>query len=148
MREFSVWRVVLAAVMITGIANPVRAEDVRQAIADVSGQWAARFNAGDATQLAALYAGDAVVFPPSGVRLSGGQILDYWQSILANGVRGYRLEDAEVTGDDRFAIQTGQWHAMVPGEGGYSVSGHALHVFEHQTDGTWKLYVQMWTTER
>jgi ketosteroid isomerase-like protein len=53
-----------------------------------------------------------------------------------------------VTGDDRFAIQTGQWHATVPGDGGSSLSGHLLNVFERQSDGTWKLQAQMWTPGR
>ena len=122
MTRLQAWRTLLAValiagtgvliagtgVLIAGTAIPIRAEDagreVGREIAEVSGRWADRFNAGDATQLAALYAGDAVVFPPSGARLTGGQILDYWQSVLAGGARGYRLEDADVTGDGRFAI--------------------------------------------
>ena len=146
------WRTLLAAALVAGAAIPIRAEEagreVGREIAEVSGRWTDRFNAGDAAQLAALYAGDAVVFPPSGARLTGGQILDYWQSVLAGGARGYRLEDADVTGDGRFAIQTGQWHAAVPGGGGSSVSGHLLNVFERQSDGAWKLHAQMWTPGR
>jgi uncharacterized protein (TIGR02246 family) len=144
----SAWRLLLAGVLVAGTTVPVRAAEIGQEIAEVSGWWAESFNAGDAARLAELYAKDAVVFPPSGNRLTGGQILDYWRSVLLNGARGYRLEDADLTSDDRLAIQTGQWHATVPGDGGSSVSGHLMNVFERQGDRAWKLRAQMWTPGR
>jgi uncharacterized protein (TIGR02246 family) len=146
------WRNLFAATCVAfllgGSPDPIHAMETGQAIAEVSARWAEHFNAGDAARLAELYATDAVVFPPSGVRVTGGQIRDYWRSVLDHGARGFRLDSVDVVGDDRIAAQTGQWQATVSGDGGAPVSGYLVNVFERQNDGVWKLHAQMWTPGR
>lgn len=106
--------------------------------------WDDTFDKGDAAALAALYAGDAYILPPTHTPVTGkAGIIAFFQQNFANGVTGHVLTPFDIAdyGDELVANST--WKATAPdGKGGtQTVGGLATHVLMQQADGSLKLRV-------
>jgi ketosteroid isomerase-like protein len=104
--------------------------------------WDAAFNQGDAKAVAAFYADDAKLLPPSHDVLVGPAGAEtFFSGLFANGVTGHRLELIEATGDERMAVGAAKWSANGKDASGAAASfgGIATHVFQAQPDGSLKL---------
>jgi uncharacterized protein (TIGR02246 family) len=118
--------------------------DIRSVVRRVQDSWNAAFNQGDAAAVAALYTDDAIVLPPSHVIIKGAAaIRDFWQGLVAVGVKGHGMEMVDAEADGGLAFTTGWWWAAGPGEG-ERLGGTVVTVMRRQVDGSWKVCVHSW----
>jgi ketosteroid isomerase-like protein len=118
------------------------AADTTSDVATAYAAWDAAFNKGDAKALAATYAADAKLLPPTHAVISGpAEIEKFFAGLFANGVTGHNLALIEAGGDGKVAFGAANWSARAKGADGASqdVGGIATHVFEQQADGSLKL---------
>ncbi len=82
---------------------------------DVTAAYAAfdaAFNKGDAKTLAAAYAPNAKLMPPTHEVASGpAEIEKFWAGMFANGVTGHKLEVIDAGGDGKVVYGTANWSA-------------------------------------
>jgi ketosteroid isomerase-like protein len=112
---------------------------------DVTAAYAAfdaAFNKGDAKTLAAEYAPNAKLMPPSHEVASGpAEIEKFWAAMFANGVTGHKLEVIDAGGDGKVVYGTANWSVKGKDKDGKpaTFTGTGTHVFERQADNSLKL---------
>ena len=121
--------------------------DIKKAVRHGNDTWNNAFNRGDAAGVAALYADNATVLPPTHAAIKGSAaISDFWQGLIKAGFRehGIELIDAEADGGIAFAI--GKWSAKGPDGAGklQSFGGTVVTVLKRQGDQSWKPYLHTW----
>lgn len=101
-------------------------------------QWNAAFNSGDAKQIAATYADDAVFLPPTHEVIEGPDAIGtFFDGLFKAGVTGHTLEVVRVMEDGDEIVSASKWTAK--GGDGSDVGGIATHVFKKDDDGSLKL---------
>jgi ketosteroid isomerase-like protein len=112
---------------------------------DVTAAYAAfdaAFNKGDAKALAAAYAPNAKLMPPTHEVAAGpAEIEKFWAGMFANGVTAHKLEVIDAGGDGKVVYGTSNWSAKGKDKDGKpaTFTGNATHVFERQADNSLKL---------
>jgi uncharacterized protein (TIGR02246 family) len=103
--------------------------------------WDAAFNKSDAKAVAAFYAEDAVLLPPTHDVVKGpAEIEKFWAGLFEAGVTEHKLELIEANGDADMAVAAAKWSAK--GKDGASLGGFSTHEFAKQADGSLKLRLQ------
>jgi ketosteroid isomerase-like protein len=111
-------------------------------------QWTAAMRARDSSRLAALYAENAILMPPTDETIVGrapiaayltsgnntAPLANYSVDIIACDIEGDSLSVAGVWGAEQTDYR-GQAIAM---------TGNVLRVLDRQTDGTWSLRYEIW----
>ncbi len=123
-------------------------EEVSDAIKAINQKFMAAVKRGDTAALAALYTGDARLLPPNHQPVSGTQaIKDFWETIIAMGVKEARLESAEVETRGDMAYEIGRYVLtfQLPGETAITELGKYVVVWKNQND-TWKLHIDIWNS--
>jgi ketosteroid isomerase-like protein len=108
-------RVLIPIFLAAGIGSGFAA-DMKTDVTAAYKAWDAAFNSGDAKAIAASYAADAEVLPPT--------------HTIAKG-------PAEAGGTDKTVYGTANWSAT--DKDGKPIGGLATHIFERQNDGALKL---------
>jgi uncharacterized protein (TIGR02246 family) len=128
---------VLLAGLLVPAATPAAAsldEQVKEAYA----AWDAAFNKGDAKSVAAFYAEDAVLLPPTHDVIKGpAGVEKFFAGLFEAGVTGHQLELIEANGGEDLAVAAARWSAK--GKDGSELGGVATHEFAKQGDGSLKL---------
>jgi len=112
---------------------------------DVTAAYAAfdaAFNKGDAKTLAAAYAPNAKLMPPTHEVAAGpAEIEKFFAGMFANGVTGHKLEVIDAGGDGKVVYGTSSWSVKGKDKDGKpaTFTGIATHVFERQADNSLKL---------
>lgn len=122
------------------VADEAEMPSAEEGIAAASAAWAAAWDAGDGSAIAALYTEDAMVLPPGGEAVEGrAAIAAYWQGFI-DSVAGsdVTLETLEVHSGDGGAIEVGSF--MVTGADGEHVDHGKYIVNWKLVDGTWMLH--------
>lgn len=147
--------VLLSLVLFVGVAcQPHEVErasttgpDVQAIRAWLDG-YVAAVNAGDLDAWASLIADDAVVMPPDELPISG---IDTLRPLYETVFRTYSFDfnprvDEVVVAGDLAVLRAFFEETFTPtGEGGpVEMSGSWLVVLRKQTDGSWKLWRNMW----
>jgi ketosteroid isomerase-like protein len=124
-------------------AGPSSAADLRQ-------RWQDAFNRADTMALAALYAPDAVLVPPSGTVLTGGQVAarDAVGRLMAD--RTLRLFVLSQRMTTRAGHVQGTWVASRRGvaRGPLLASGTYFMVFEQEPRGGLRITYHVWREDR
>jgi uncharacterized protein (TIGR02246 family) len=101
--------------------------------------WNAVFNEGDAQAVAAAYADDAKLLPPTHAVHSGPkEIEEFFSGLFEAGVTDHALAIIEVGGDGDLVYSAAKREGLrraIPQD----VGGIATHIFERQDDGELKL---------
>ena len=108
--------------------------------------WAAAWNAGNASNIAVLYAEDAVLLPPGGMELQGRAAIEaFWQSQIdaAPGVK-VKLETKELHNLGEVAVEVGSYVNTGP-DGEHVGHGKYLVVWMLK-DGTWQMARDIWNS--
>ena len=124
----------------------------QQAINEVHDAEVAGFFSGDPEVVPSVFAESAVLMPPNEPIVEGTQAAVTWARNLYEGssIQGdVEVTDFALSGDlavERYAYD----FEIVPDAGGDSIEdeGKGLHVYQRQPDGTWKITVDIWNSNR
>ena len=119
------------------------------AITSILASWRESVNAGDADGLLALVAEDLEMIPPGEKAIRGADAHQFLRGFTDEGKANlgpFKDEEIVVSGDWGFQRYTYEI-TLTPKGGGDSVeiSGHGLHVFQRQQNGSWKLSKDIWS---
>ena len=123
---------------------------IEQVIEDGTKAFVEAFNRGDAVAIADFYTEDAKLLPPNMEMVSGKQAIQaFWESAWQMGVRSLNLETVEVGFDGDLAYERGVSTVNIQPEGAQAttVRGKYLVILKRQTDGSWKLAVDIWNSD-
>jgi uncharacterized protein (TIGR02246 family) len=126
-------------VLVAGLLVPslAQAASLQEQVSAAYAAWDAAFNKGDPKAVAAFYAEDAVILPPTHDVLKGpSEAEKFFAGLFAAGVTGHKLEVLEANGDDDLIVAAARWSAK--GKDG-PLGGVATHEFARQADGSLKL---------
>jgi uncharacterized protein (TIGR02246 family) len=141
--------IALAVLMSASFALPgwagMAAEDIKAGNA----AFAAAFNNGDATAVAARYTEDGALLPPDGKRVDGRAAIEaFWKGAIDGGLKNLTLKTVEVDERGDLAYEVGDLSLDAPGEGGAmtTVRGKYVVVWKKDGDGMWRLHRDIWNT--
>jgi ketosteroid isomerase-like protein len=110
-------------------------------------QWIERVANGDAAGAAALYKEDATMLPPNADPVQGrGAIQIAIQGMIDAGVRSVAMDALDVKEGGDLVVECGHYHADL--RGGHTDVGKYLVVHERQEDGSLKLALDMYSSNR
>lgn len=102
---------------------------------------------GDAALIASLYAPDARVLPPGAERVTGSAAIEqFWQGVTSQGVTGGRLETLALDDLGGRMIEEGRYEIRA-GDQLVDVGKYVV-VHRRQDDGSWKLDLDIWNSDR
>ena len=126
-------------VLVAGLLVPslAQAASLQEQVSAAYRAWDAAFNKGDPKAVAAFYAEDAVILPPTHDIIKGpNEAGTFFAGLFAAGVTGHKLEVLEANGDEDLIVAAARWSAR--GKDG-PLGGIATHEFARQADGSLKL---------
>ena len=130
-------RMLLPVLLLSAAVGSAMA-DVKDSVAAAYKAWDAAFNSKDAKAIAAMYAPDAKLLPPTHIIVTGpAEIEKFFAGLITDGFRNHALKVIEVRGSDNVVYGTANWSAS--DRDGKPLGGIATHIFERQADGSWKL---------
>ena len=101
---------------------------------------------GDAAGLAALYTPDARVMPPNAPAATGDGIRELWAAMIGMGVDGGALKTLSLEEHGDLAIEVGEYEMRVGGS--IADVGKYVVVHRQQPDGSWKLGIDIFNSDR
>lgn len=114
---------------------------IRAAVGNVTQQWAAAANAGDAEALTNLYADDARLYPPDAPPITGRDAIHaYFTQMLSEGPYTVTL-----TTNDVIIPESGEIAIELGSSEDPSGSGKYVSVYQN-IDGSWKVISDTWNT--
>ena len=151
MRRFSARVAVLFAVIAS--ATPVFAaapkpDPARAAIERIGRAFTEAYGRGDLAAVAAMYAEDAIAFPPESDMVKGrAAIQELWKHALDTGVKSIEFEVVDVVSSGNLASETGiaSLHVLAVGSQESIVKVKYIVVYK-KVGGTWKLYRDIWNS--
>ena len=129
-------RVLIPVYFMASIGSALAA-DSKSDVTAAYKAWDAAFNSGDAKAIAATYASDGELLPPTHTVAKGAEIEKFFDGLLKNGVKGHALKLIDAGGTDKTVYGTANWSAT--DKDGKSIGGLATLIFERQSDGGLKL---------
>ena len=93
-----------------------------------------------------MYTEDAILIFHSAPPIVGPEAINwFWESRISAGARDHTFEIVETWADGKLAYQLSKAGVQLIRPTGEKtlISGHALRVFEMQSDGTWKTKVHV-----
>jgi uncharacterized protein (TIGR02246 family) len=101
----------------------------------------------------AAYADDAVSLPNNEPMLKGKKALrEHAQQMMAMGVKftnvAFTTMDVQVSGSFAYEIGTYKMAIQIPGLPEMTDEGKYVTIYERAADGTWKIKVETWNTNR
>jgi uncharacterized protein (TIGR02246 family) len=140
-------KLLLSVVCVTALATAAAAEDVRQAIEQVTARFMEAFKAGDAATIASLYTETGKMLPPDAAEIVGREAIQAeWQSWIDGGLKDLTLEAQEVEASGDLAYEVGAFSLQVPAENDDMVTagGNYVVVWKRGAEGSWRLHVDTW----
>lgn len=147
-----IWVLAAILTLVAGCAPKADAPEDVAAIKGMAIAWGQAETAGDAAALSDQYADDAVQLPPNGPIRVGKEAI---HSALRTDFDQYIheaadvAEDVRVAGDLAFArgTYTTKMTPKVPGAAVIDDKGKWLTAYRRQSDGSWKIVVDIWNSD-
>jgi ketosteroid isomerase-like protein len=131
------------AVIMSACGRSASLQEGTEAASEPTAAWAAAFNAGDPTTLAALYAEDARSLPPGGPPIVGrGQIESYWRGDIGKGGVKTTLTPVDAVAQGDLVHIEGTYQVM--GDKGVEVAGGQYQQLWTRAGGEWRVQREMW----
>jgi ketosteroid isomerase-like protein len=130
LKELLALLIALPLLLSVGSAT-AQPSDIRVVIEEGNQQWSAAFSQGDSAAIAAMYTLNAQLFPMHREIVSGMEaIQQFWQGVIASGVKGATLTTLEVDEQGDTAYEVGKYELRGEGHkvlimGNTSLSGNA-----------------------
>ena len=119
--------------------------DIRGVIEEGNQQWSMVFSTGDSAALAAMYTPNAQLFPMHREVVSGIEaIQQFWQGVMASGVKGATLTTLEVDEQGDTAYEVGKYELR--GEGNKVLDHGKYVVVWKRAQGQWRLHRDIWNS--
>ena len=144
-----------AVVFFTAIASvtPVfaatpKADPARAAVERAGRAFTEAYGRGDIAAVAAMYAEDAIVFPPESDMVKGRAAIEgVWKHALDTGIKSLEFEVVDVVSSGNLAAETGiaTLHVQAMGSQESTVKVKYVVVWK-KVGGSWKLYRDIWNS--
>jgi uncharacterized protein (TIGR02246 family) len=129
----------------TTTAVGAQASDARAAIEAATAKFSAAFKAGNAADMAAFYADDAVLLPPNSQVVRGRPAIQkLWQDFIDSGAKELALTTTDVEAAGMLASETGT--ARVKDAAGKILDEAKYVVVWKQVGGKWMIYRDIWNS--
>jgi ketosteroid isomerase-like protein len=135
---------VAVALLLVGCAAPkekVEAEDpaaLRAALEDVDRAFSEAFGRDDTL---------VVLLPPNHEAVMGrDSITAFWAALLTPALKSLHLETTEVGGSRGDVYEMGRY-TLIAGDGSTADRGKYLVLLKRQSDGGWRLFRDMWSSD-
>ena len=141
------WRIAIIAGCLTLVAAPASAQD-KATIVKLNDAWAAAFNKGDASAVAAMYTEDAFGLPPGAEMVKGRAAIEaFWRQAAQ------QMGDAKLTTVDvlplgpRAAREIGTVSLKSKSQPPQEITAKYAVVWR-KVGGKWKLATDIWNTSK
>ena len=135
-------------------ASPAAAADtkIEQALRDLDAKWSAAAGAKDVDKTVSYYAADAIVMPPNASRaMTKETIRSAWKEMLTSpgAAITWKATKVEVAKAGDLAYVSGTYEQLMTDASGNQAKdrGKYVEIFKKQTDGTWKVIVDIWNSD-
>ncbi len=136
------------AVACGGAENGADADAARAEIERMGHQWEEAANTAQVERLLDVYAPDAVILPPGGPLIEGSQTIRelFRQEFERFDTKiAFTTQAIEVDGDLAYRRGRYVWRGTPRGSAeAFETTNKFLEVWERQSDGSWKIAVDMW----
>ena len=127
-------------------------KDIEQALRDLDAQWSAAAGAKDLEKTISFYSENALVLPTNAPAATTKEaIRNTWKDLLASpGVAiSWKTTKVEVAKSGDIAYTTGTYELTVNDASGKPINdrGKYVEVWKKQTDGKWKVAVDIWNSD-
>lgn len=122
--------------------DPARAPVEKQGLA-----FAEAFNRGDIVAVAAMYAEDAIAFPPDSAMVRGRPAIEaLWKGARDSGIKAvtFNVEDVQSAGNLAVEVGTAVLKIQPANQPETSQTIKYVVVWKCQKDGAWKLHRDIW----
>lgn len=122
---------------------------VREAIEETNAKLMEAMRLGDTAAAASLYTEDARLLPPQSEMIQGREGIEtYWAGVVQMGLKDVILTVVDVIAMGEMACEIGKYDLTIQPEGQETIkdSGKYVVVWKQESDGNWKLHVDIWNT--
>src|ERR1700722_2358451 len=138
----------LVLVLLLFTIGHARADRLTEDMAKLNAQWDAAINDQNFDALLPMYAGDASLMPPGTAPVSGPTAIRDFFAKRGTSVRNHKLELVDILQMGHSAYVTSRFKAsLVKGEETTRLSGSTVKLYEHQSNGEWKVKTQIFVLD-
>lgn len=136
----------LALALLIVVALPGAAlADAKSDIEARAKEWLDKYNAGDAAGVAAMYADAARLLPPMQDEVEGkAKVQEFWQGVMAAGVKGAAFEVLEVHAAGNLATEVGRY--VMKGADGQQLDHGKYIVLWKKEKKSWVILRDIWNS--
>src|SRR5437667_6139648 len=125
---------------------------IEQALRDLDAKWSAAAGAKDIDKTVSYYSEDAAVMPPNAPSAKTREaIRSAWKEMLTTpgAAISWKATKVEVANSGDLACVSGTYEQMMTDASGKPAKdrGKYVEIFKIQTDGTWKVIVDIWNSD-
>ena len=137
-----------ALILIVSHASPALADLLADKVTSMNAQWDAAINNADFDALLPLYTADGRLMPPGAQPVTGPLAIRDFFAGRGRSVRNHKLELVEILQMGDYAYVTSRFKAsLVKGEETTMLSGSTVKLYEHQSNGEWKVKSHIFVRE-
>jgi len=134
--------------LLLAMVGHVRADPLTSDMMKLNAQWDAAINDPNFDALLAMYAADASLMPPGAAPISGPTAIRDFFAKRGTSVRNHKLELVGILAMGDYAYVTSRFKAsLVRGEETTALSGCTVKLYEHQSNGEWKVKSHIFVRE-
>jgi len=138
----------LLLVLLFVTISHARADPLTEDMTKLNAQWDAAINDPNFDALLPMYATDASLIRPGAPPVSGATAIRDFLAKRGTSVRNHKLELVEVLPLGNYAYVTSRFKAsLVKGEETTKLSGSTVKLYEHQSNGEWKVKSHIFVRE-
>src|SRR5437667_3384624 len=125
---------------------------IEQTLRDLDAQWSKDAGAKDIDKTVSYYAESAIVMPPNALSATTKEaIRSAWKEMLTSpgAAISWKATKVEVANSGDLACVSGTYEQMMTDASGKPAKdrGKYVEIFKKQTDGTWKVIVDIWNSD-
>jgi ketosteroid isomerase-like protein len=138
----------LMLVLLLVTIGHARADPLTEDMTKLNAQWDAAINDPNFDALLPMYAADASLMPPGAAPVFGSTAIRDFFAKRGTSVRNHKLELVEILQMGDYAYVTSRFKAsLVRGEETTMLSGSTVKLYEHQSNGEWKVKSHIFVRE-